>query len=156
MANLVAFFSPTGRTKKVAKKLAEAVGADLYEIRPAVPYSKADLDWKDKKSRTTVEMNDKSFRPEIIADLPDMAKYDTVYLGFPIWWYVAPTVINSFLESADFSGKKICLFATSGMSGFGDTVRELQPSAPGAELVEMKVLSGILYDSKIEELKKMA
>lgn len=155
MADLVAYFSADGKTAKVARRLAEALGADIYEIRPETPYSKKDLDWKNKNSRTSIEMNDRSFRPAIIADLPDMAKYDRIYLGFPIWWYTAPTIINTFLESADFTGKKINLFATSGMSGFGETVKELQPSAPGAEFREMKVLSGIIYESKIEELKKL-
>ena len=115
-------------------------------------YTKGDLNWMNKKSRSSVEMNDKSFRPAIITGDVDVSDYDTVYLGFPIWWYVAPTLINTFLEAYDFSGKKIVLFATSGGSGFGNTVPELQPSAPGAEIMETKVLTGMLTDAKIKAL----
>ncbi|MDO5445105.1 MAG: flavodoxin [Eubacteriales bacterium] len=149
---LVAYFSATGKTAKVAEKLASAIGADIYEIKPEVKYTKADLNWMNKKSRSSVEMNDKSFRPAIITDDVDVSGYDTIYLGFPIWWYVAPTIINTFLEVCDFSGKKIVLFATSGSSGFGNTGAELQPSAPGAEIMEAKVLSGIITDGKIKSL----
>ena len=126
---LVAYFSVSGVTKKTAEMVAEAAGADLYEITPKVPYTKADLNWMDKKARSTVEMNDKKFRPELGGDEIDMSAYDEILVGFPIWWYVAPTIINTFLEKYDFSGKKIILFATSGGSGFGNTVSELQPSA---------------------------
>ena len=137
---LVAYFSATGKTAKAAEKLAAAIGADTYEIKPEVKYTKADLNWMNKKSRSSVEMNNKSLRPAIITGDVDISAYDTVYLGFPIWWYVAPTVINTFLEAYDFSGRKLVLFATSGSSGFGNTVAELQPSAPGAEIIETKVL----------------
>ena len=136
---LIAYFSATGRTAKAANKLAGELGADIYEIKPAVKYKKADLNWMSKKSRSTIEMNNKSFRPEIITGDVDVSKYDTIYLGFPIWWYGAPTLINTFLEAYDFSGKKIKLFATSGGSGFGNTLTELQPSAPNAEFEETKV-----------------
>lgn len=149
---LVAYFSASGRTAKVAEKLAAAMGADSYEIKPEVKYTKADLNWMDKKSRSSVEMNDKSFRPTIITGDVDVSGYSTIYLGFPIWWYVAPTLINTFLEAYDFSGKKIVLFATSGGSGFGNTVAELKPSAPNAEIIETNVLSGMLTDSKINGL----
>ena len=149
---LVAYFSASGRTAKVAEKLANELSAELYEIKPEVKYTKADLNWMNKKSRSSVEMNDKSFRPAIITGDVDISGYDTVYLGFPIWWYVAPTLINTFLEAYDFSGKKIVLFATSGGSGFGNTVPELQPSAPGAEIMETKVLTGMLTDAKIKTL----
>ena len=149
---LVAYFSASGRTAKVAEKLAAAMGADSYEIKPEVKYTKADLNWMNKNSRSSVEMNDKSFRPAIITGDVDVSGYSTVYLGFPIWWYVAPTLINTFLEAYDFAGKKIVLFATSGGSGFGNTVAELKPSAPNAEIVETKVLSGMLTDSKINGL----
>ena len=149
---LVAYFSASGRTAKVAEKLAAAMGADSYEIKPEVKYTKADLNWMNKNSRSSVEMNDKNFRPAIITDDVDVSGYDTIYLGFPIWWYVAPTLINTFLEAYDFAGKKIVLFATSGGSGFGNTVAELKPSAPNAEIVETKVLSGMLTDSKINGL----
>ena len=149
---LVAYFSASGRTAKVAEKLANELDAELYEIKPEIKYTKADLNWMNKKSRSSVEMNDKSFRPAIITGDVDVSDYDTVYLGFPIWWYVAPTLINTFLEAYDFSGKKIVLFATSGGSGFGNTVPELQPSAPGAEIMETKVLTGMLTDAKIKAL----
>lgn len=141
MKTLVAYFSASGITANVAKLLAEAAGADLFEIQPAVPYTNADLNWMDKKSRSTVEMQDKSSRPAIAAPCSNLADYDTIFVGFPIWWYVAPTIINTFLEKYDFTGRKIVLFATSGGSGFGNTVKELQPSAPGAEIVEGKLLN---------------
>lgn len=147
---LVAYFSASGVTKKLSEKLASIAGADIYEIKPAVPYSKADLNWMDKKSRSSVEMNDKSYRPEIIKDGIDLSMYDTILLGFPIWWYVAPTIINTFLESYDFSGKRIILFATSGGSGFGNTVKELNPSAQGAKIVEGKLLNR-MSDKQLEE-----
>ena len=149
---LVAYFSASGRTAKVAENLANELGAELYEIKPEVKYTKADLNWMNKKSRSSVEMNDKSFRPAIITGDVDVSGYDTVYLGFPIWWYVAPTLINTFLEAYDFSGKKIVLFATSGGSGFGNTVAELLPSAPDADIKETKVLTGMLTDTKIKTL----
>ncbi len=151
---LVAYFSASGRTKKTAEKVAAAAKADIYEIKPAVAYTKADLNWMDKKSRSSVEMGNKSFRPEMVNDNLDLAQYDTILLGFPIWWYVAPTIINSFLESYDFSGKKIVLFATSGSSGFGNTAAELKPSAPGAEIVEGKLLNRA-SDKEISALLQM-
>ena len=138
---LVAYFSASGVTKKVAEKLAALVNADIHEIKPKVPYTKADLNWMDKKSRSSVEMNDKAFRPEIVKEDLNLSSYDTILLGFPIWWYVAPTIINTFLENNDFTGKKIVLFATSGGSGFGNTLRELQPSAAGAIITEGKLLN---------------
>ena len=149
---LVAYFSASGKTAKVAGKLAEGIGADLYEIRPELPYTKEDLNWMNKQSRSSVEMNDKSSRPAIVKGDADLSGYDTVYLGFPIWWYVAPTVVNTFLEAYDFAGKKIVLFATSGSSDFGNTAAELRPSAPGAEITEAKVLSGIITEGKIAKL----
>ena len=136
---LVAYFSASGTTRKVAEMIAQAAEADLYEITPKQPYSKEDLNWMDKKSRSSVEMSDKKFRPEITDTDAQIDGYDEVILGFPIWWYVAPTIINTFLESYDFTGKKIVLFATSGGSGFGNTVSELKPSAPDADIVEGKV-----------------
>ena len=140
---LVAYFSASGVTAKVAGLLADAVGADIHEIRPKFPYSKADLNWMDKKSRSTIEMNNKAFRPEIEHSDLKMDAYDVVFLGFPIWWYVAPTIINTFLESYDFAGKKIILFATSGSSGFGKTVEELKVSVPAScEIIEGKLLNG--------------
>ena len=138
---LVAYFSASGTTRKIAEMIAEAAEADLYEIMPKQPYTKDDLNWMDKKSRSSVEMSDKKFRPEISDTDVKGDKYDEIILGFPIWWYVAPTIINTFLESYDFTGKKIVLFATSGGSGFGNTVRELKPSAPDAVIVEGKVFN---------------
>ena len=141
---LVAYFSASGVTAKVADKLADALGADIYEIRPAVPYTKADLNWMNKKSRSTIEMNDKTIRPTIADRNARIDEYNTIFLGFPIWLYVAPTIINTFLESYDFSGKKIILFATSGGSRFGNTVQELKISVPkSCEIVEGKLLNGI-------------
>ena len=123
---LTAYFSASGTTARTAKNLAQAAGADLYEIKPAVPYTQADLNWMDKKSRSSVEMNDRSFRPELADKDADIAAYDRILLGFPIWWYVAPTIINTFLESYDFTGKEIILFATSGGSGFDmESVRRI-------------------------------
>lgn len=118
---LVAYFSASGVTKSAAQRLAKASGADLFEIKPAQPYSKADLDWTNKKSRSSIEMSSPDSRPEIAERLDNMADYDVVFVGFPIWWYVAPTIINTFLESYDFSGKTVIPFATSGGSGMGKT-----------------------------------
>lgn len=140
---LVAYFSASGVTAKAAKQLAEAAGADLYEIKPDKPYTHADLDWKNKKSRSTVEMNDKLSRPAIVGKVADMAQYEAVFVGFPIWWYLAPTIINTFLESYDFSGKKVIPFATSGGSGMGETNTRLAPSCPGAVLIAGRVLNGM-------------
>ena len=136
---LVAYFSAGGNTAKLAKKLAEAADADLYEIRPAKAYTSADLNWQDKQSRSSIEMSDHNSRPELADRSADMSAYDTVYVGFPVWWYIAPTIINTFLESCDFSGKRIILFATSGGSGFGKAVQNLKVSAPDAEIIEGKV-----------------
>ena len=146
---LVAYFSASGTTAGVAKALADVAGADLYEIKPAVPYSKADLNWMDKQSRSSVEMRDKGSRPALADTDADIAGYDTVFIGFPIWWYVAPTIINSFLEAYDFSGKKIVLFATSGGSGFGKAVAGLQSSAPKATIVEGALLNGRPNEAKL-------
>ena len=136
---LVAYFSASGTTAKVAESLAEAIGADIFEIAPEVPYTPADLDWMDKKSRSTIEMQNPTSRPAIAAKRDHMADYDTIFLGFPIWWYVAPTIINTFLESHDLTGKTIGPFATSGGSGMGKTNEKLLPSCPGAKLLEGKV-----------------
>ena len=135
---LVAYFSASGVTAKMAKALAEVTGADLFEIQPVVPYTNADLDWMNKKSRSSVEMSDPASRPEIENKVPDMDQYDTVFVGFPIWWYVAPTIINTFLESYDFSGKTVAAFATSGGSGMGKTDSVLKKSAPSANWKEGK------------------
>ena len=124
---LVAFFSSSGVTAALAPRLSRAAGADLFEIKPAVPYTSADLDWTNASSRSSVEMKNPASRPEIAEKLPSMADYDVIFLGFPIWWYVAPTIINTFLESYDFSGKTIVLFATSGGSPMGRTLEILRP-----------------------------
>lgn len=151
---LVAFFSASGITAKAARILAEAAGADLYEIKSAVPYTKADLDWMDKKSRSTLEMKDKNSRPAIADTDAHIADYDLIFIGFPIWWYIAPTIINTFLERYDFTGKKIVLFATSGGSGFGKAVANLQTSAPNAKIVEGKLLNGRLNKDTLAEWAK--
>ena len=133
---LVAYFSASGVTAKLAKNLTEAAGADLYEIKPAVTYTNADLNWQDKKSRSSVEMNDKTFRPAIADTDANIADYDTIFVGFPIWWYVAPTIINTFLEAYDFSGKTIVLFATSGGSGMGNSAKELRASVSHSAVIK--------------------
>lgn len=147
---LVAYFSASGVTAKAAEKLAEAAQADLYEIKPKIPYTRADLDWTDKKSRSSVEMNDKASRPAIAGKVENMEEYDTVFIGFPIWWYVAPTIINTFLESYRFSGKTIIPFATSGGSGMGRTNENLKPSCPGAVLMPGKMLNGSLSETELK------
>lgn len=129
---LVAYFSASGVTEKTAKKLAAAANADLYEIRPKVPYTDADLDWTDKNSRSTIEMKDQSSRPEIADNNADINGHDVIFVGFPIWWYVAPTIINTFLESYDFSGKTVIPFATSGGSGMGKTDEVLHKLCPSS------------------------
>ena len=139
---LVAYFSASGTTAAVAKTLAEAADAGLYEIKPQVPYTRIDLDWMDKQSRSSVEMNDKSFRPPLADRDAHVEDYDMVFLGFPIWWYTAPTIVNTFLESYDFSGKTIILFATSGGSGLGRSAADLRASAPGAVIRDGKLLNG--------------
>ena len=136
---LVAYFSASGVTAKVAETLAEAIGADIFEIEPKVPYTEADLNWMDKKARSTIEMNDPASRPEIAVERDNMKDYDTIFVGFPIWWYVAPTIINTFLESYDLTGKTIIPFATSGGSGIGKTNERLAPSCKGAKLMDGKV-----------------
>ena len=147
---LVAYFSASGTTANVAKDLANAAGAELYEIKPAVPYSRADLNWQDKQSRSSVEMRDKSSRPELADTDANIAEYETVFIGFPIWWYIAPTIINTFLEAYDFSGRKIVLFATSGGSGFGKAVASLQPSAPKATIIEGEILNDNPSEAKLK------
>ena len=133
---LVAYFSASGVTAKVAERLSESIGADLHEITPKVRYTDADLDWRDKTSRSSIEMTNPASRPEIERIRDNMQDYDTIYLGFPIWWYIAPTIINTFLESYDLTGKTIVPFATSGGSGMGKTNELLLPSCPGAILAE--------------------
>ena len=148
---LIAYFSATGTTKKVAENLAKATGGDLYEIKPLQPYTREDLDWTNDKSRSSVEMKNKKYRPEIVDDNFSVSEYDTVFLGFPIWWGVAPTVVNTFLEKHDFSNKTIILFATSGGSGFGKTAFELKQSVSSST----KITEGIFNNNpSVEYLKK--
>lgn len=148
---LVTYFSASGVTANAAKTLAEAADADIYEIKPQVPYTKEDLNWMNKNSRSSIEMKDKAFRPAIADKNADIESYDVIFVGFPIWWYVAPTIINTFLESYDFSGKKIVLFATSGGSGFGNTVKELKNSvSETATINEWKILNG---DPSVDQLR---
>lgn len=137
---LVAYFSASGVTKKVAEKLAQEIEADLFEIKPEAPYTNADLDWQNKKSRSSVEMNDKSCRPAISSKVADMAQYQTVFIGFPIWWYREPSIIDTFMEAYDFSGKTVIPFATSGGSGMGSSGENMQALAPGAKVMNGKRL----------------
>lgn len=152
---LVAYFSPTGTTAKAAQAVADAVGADMFEIKPAVPYTAADLDWMDSRSRSTLEMKDDSSRPAIAEKCASMAEYDVVYLGFPIWWYVAPTIIDTFVESYDLTGKTVVPFATSGGSGMGRTVEVLKKLAPGADWKRGGVLNR-MSDAELAEWAKNA
>ena len=146
---LVAYFSASGVTAGVAQLLSETIGADLFAIEPEIPYTQADLDWMDKTSRSTVEMNDPASRPAIAKKRDNMEDYDTIFVGFPIWWYVAPTIINTFLESYDLTGKTIIPFATSGGSGMGKTNEKLLPSCRGARLIEGKILNPNISAEKL-------
>ena len=150
---LVAYFSATGTTAKVAKKMAEAIGAELFEIKPEKPYTSADLNWQNKNSRSSVEMNDRSSRPAIGVKVADMAQYNVVFVGFPIWWYREPSIIDTFMESYDFAGKTVIPFATSGGSGLGGSEANMQKLAKGA-----KVASGKRFSSSAsaDELKTWA
>ena len=152
---LVAYFSATGTTGVAATSLAKAIGADIYEIVPEVPYTNADLDWRDKNSRSSVEMKDKkNSRPAIGGNLiEDIQQYDSIFVLYPIWWYTSPSIINTFLESYNLTGKTITLFATSGSSGLGSSVEDLEGSAPGAHIREGVMLNGIRSE---EEFKKIA
>lgn len=147
---LVAYFSASGTTARLAENLAEAIGADIFEIVPEVPYTAADLNWQDKHSRSSIEMQDLASRPAIAATRDNMADYDTIFVGFPIWWYVAPTIINTFLESCDLTGKTIIPFATSGGSGIGETNEKLEPSCPGAKLLEGRVFRSSASKTELE------
>ena len=144
---LVAFFSASGSTRKLAGTLAEVAGADLYEIKPATPYTGKDLNWNNSQSRSSVEMADIKSRPALADKDAKISEYDTIFLGFPIWWYVAPHIINSFLESCDFGGKTIVLFATSGGSGFGETLNQLKPSCAAS----VKWIQGQVFRSRTDK-----
>lgn len=147
MSKLVAFFSASGSTRKLAQNLAEVLGADTYEIKPAVTYTGKDLNWNDSKSRSSVEMADITSRPELADKTAQIDKYDTIFLGFPIWWYVAPHIVNSFLESYDFGGKTIVVFATSGGSGFSETLNQLKPSCADS----VKWIQGQVFRSRVDK-----
>lgn len=150
---LVAFFSASGVTKAAAQRLAKAAGADLFEIKPEVLYTEEDLDWKNKNSRSCIEMNDPNSRPKIAEKVSGMENYDTVFVGFPVWWNVAPTIINTFLESYDFSGKLIVLFATSGGGPMKKSIDVLRPLCPNAKWNEGRLVNN-LSDSELEEWAK--
>lgn len=151
---LVAYFSATGTTGVAATKLASAINADVYEIIPEVLYTNADLDWRDEQSRSTIEMKDESSRPPIGSDkIENIGEYEVIFLGAPLWWYRLPTILNTFLESYDMTGKKIVLFGTSGGSRLGDSAEHLKVSAPGATIISGDVLNGIRSD---EELRVFA
>ena len=149
---LVAYFSASGVTAKVAEKMAKAAGAGLFEIRPEQPYTRADLNWMDKQSRSTVEMKDRNCRPAM-AEKPDVSGYDVILVGFPVWWYREPSIIDTFMESADFTGKTIVPFCTSGGSGLGDSAKNMHSLAPGANVLEGKRFSA---SASSDELKKWA
>ena len=149
---LIAYFSASGVTARAAREMAEAIGADLYEIRPAQPYTAADLNWMDRHSRSTIEMNDAACRPAIAEPLEHIQQYDTVFIGFPIWWYVEPRIVDTFLEHYDFSGKTLIPFATSGGSGMGKTLEGLEKSCSG-NLVPGKMLNS---SAAIEDLRRLA
>ena len=153
---LVAYFSASGVTARVAKDLAAAVGADLFEIAPEQSYTRADLNWQDKRSRTTIEMNDESCRPEIAGKIADIAAYDTVFVGFPVWWYVEPRIIDTFLEAYDFSGKTIVPFATSGGSGLGRAPQRMQALVPGAKVLQGGLLNGRFSQAKLADWAERA
>lgn len=153
MKTLIAYFSATGTTEKLAKSLAKATNGDLFEIQPTIPYTDADLDWTNKNSRSSVEMADFNSRPEVSNKLNNMDDYDRIFIGFPIWWYVAPTIINTFLEQYDLTGKIIVPFATSGGSNMGKTNEMLKPSCPNSKLMEGKKFSA---NENVENLKPWA
>lgn len=142
MKTLVAYFSATGTTEAVAKDLAEVTGAVLYEIKPEVKYTAADLDWRNKESRSTIEMQDKNSRPAIVKDLKDADSYDVIYIGFPVWWYTAPTIINTFLETYELSGKTVIFFATSGGSDLQKANADFKAMYPSIKWVDGKTLNG--------------
>ena len=155
MKKLVAYFSATGTTEAIAKKLAEVTGADLYQIKPEVPYTAADLDWHDRQSRSTLEMRDKNSRPAFVKDLEKPEQYGTVYLGFPIWWYTAPTIINTFLETYDFSGKTVILFATSGSSSLDNANALFRQNYPDIKWIDGKTLNGASKEDIAEWVKSL-
>ena len=149
MKTLITYFSATGTTRSVAEFIADTLNADIFEIEPKITYTDADLDWRNNNSRSSLEMHDLSYRPEIAKNCQNIDDYDTVFVGFPIWWYIAPTIINTFLESCDLTGKTVVPFATSGGSSFGKTVENLKNSCKGAKITEGKLLNGKLNKEDI-------
>lgn len=147
---LVAYFSASGVTAKAAKTLAEAADADLYEIRPKIPYTHADLDWMNRKSRSSVEMNDPACRPALADMAANAAGYDVIFVGFPVWWYTAPSIIKTFLEAYDFAGRTLVPFATSGGSGLGKTAEALQAIVPAADVRPGRMLNGRLDTAELK------
>ncbi|MCH4072962.1 flavodoxin [Pseudoramibacter sp.] len=150
MKTLVAFFSATGKTRKIAEMIAKTTKSDVFEIKPEVPYSAEDLDWKNDQSRSSVEMQDQSSRPSMQGQVPDLKNYDRIYVGFPIWWYQAPKIVNTFFEKADWKGKQIALFATSGSSGIDGVWEKLKSSAPGSVLVAAKRFADTAFQDEID------
>lgn len=150
---LVAYFSASGVTAALSKRLADSIGADLFEIKPQVTYTDADLDWRDKQSRSSVEMADKSSRPAISEKADNIEQYSTVYVGFPVWWYREPSIIDTFIESHDFKEITIVPFATSGSSDIGDSYKNIQELAPGSTVVQGKRFD---KDASAQELKTWA
>lgn len=148
---LVAFFSASGRTKKVATVISKCLSSDIHEIVPVRPYTKADLNWINRNSRSSVEMRDRSCRPEIQSKVEDMSEYDMIFVGFPIWWYREPSIIDTFIEAYDLTGKTVIPFATSGSSGLGETSSNLRSLSPGANVLEGERFSRLSSESKIRE-----
>ena len=141
MKTLVVYFSATGTTKAAAQRLAKEFNADLYEITPEVPYTDADLNWRDKNSRSTLEMKDKSSRPAIKGRCENIAEYDVVWIGFPVWWYTAPTIVNTFIEAHDLSGKTLKVFATSGGNGVEGSANDLKKAYPQYNWGESRLMN---------------
>ena len=148
---LVAYFSASGVTARLAQKLAAVTDADLFEIVPETPYTAADLDWTNKASRSSVEMNDPTSRPAVAARAADLSRYDRIFVGFPIWWYTAPTIVNTFLEQYDLTGKTVVPFATSGMSPIGRSAADLRPSAKGAQVLDGRRFSADVPDAELRQ-----
>ncbi len=148
---LVAYFSASGVTARLAQKLAAVTDADLFEIVPETPYTAADLDWTNKASRSSVEMNDPTSRPAVASRAADLSRYDRIFVGFPIWWYTAPTIVNTFLEQYDLTGKTVVPFATSGMSPIGRSAADLRPSAKGAKVLDGRRFSADVPDAELRQ-----
>ena len=146
---LVAYFSASGVTGSVAEKLADEIGADLFEIVPEKPYTNADLDWQNSRSRSSVEMKDRDARPAIASKIDDMSRYDVIFVGFPVWWYREPSIIDTFMEAYDFSGKTIVPFATSGGSGLGDAPKNMQALAKGSKVENGKRFSVVVSGQEL-------